>query len=216
MNTTTLRFGSLALIALVLAGCKFHATTTVNPDGSGELRTEVGFTAEERKNIEGQSGGGQDFCQPPAPEATTTEEQRGDETWCITTQKFDNPDELRQFYESQKGITINRLEIADGKFYYDVEVDTFSETSGFANFSEITWVVVMPDTPTDHDAAQVNGNMLTWNVAPKSGIVRLHAESAAPGSNVLLWAALGVACISGAVLGVFIALYLWRGRSRAR
>ena len=215
MNTTTLRFGSLALIALILAGCKFHATTTVNPDGSGELRTEVGFTAEERKNIESQSGGGK-FCQPPAPEATTTEEQRGDETWCISTQNFDDLDGLRQLYETRKGITVHRLEIADGKFYYDIEVDTAAETSDFANFSEITWVVVMPDSPTEHNAAQIEGNTLTWNVTPKSGIVRLRAEGPAPGSNVPLLVALGVVCVSGVLLGVFAALYLWRGRSRAR
>ncbi len=47
----TLLISTLALGALVLGACKFQATTTINPDGSGELRSEVGFSADERANL---------------------------------------------------------------------------------------------------------------------------------------------------------------------
>ncbi len=85
MKSKVSRFLPFAACALLLAACKFQATTTLNPDGSGELRTEAGFTAEERQNLENQAGnkGSGDFCnssgQTP-PEVTVTEEQHGDET----------------------------------------------------------------------------------------------------------------------------------------
>ncbi len=53
----------LAACALLLAGCKFQATTRVQSNGRGELRSEVGFTPEERQNLVKQnSAKPQDFC----------------------------------------------------------------------------------------------------------------------------------------------------------
>lgn len=171
------------LVMLVLAGChKLDLTTTINSNGSGELQTGVGFSAEERATLEKQFNNSQDFCNTAqTPEnVSVTEEQRGGETWCVTTTRFKNLDELRTLYEQQKGLTINRLEISDGKFYYDVDIDTLSEGSSFAALTEITWSVVLPGAPISHNADQVNGNTLTWTPAPKSGVVNLQAESEAP------------------------------------
>jgi len=170
----------LIFSVLFLAGChKLEATTRINPNGSGELQTGVGFSAEERANLEKQYNNAKDFCntaQAPA-NITVTEEKRGEETWCINTTTFKSLDELRGLYQQRMGITINRLEIKDGKFYYDVDIDTLSEDSSFSNLTEITWTVVMPGTPLAHNADEANGNTLTWKPAPKSGIVNLKAES---------------------------------------
>ena len=106
----------------------------------------------------------------------------------------------------RKGITINRLEINDGKFYYDVEMDTLSEDSSFSALKEITWMVVLPGTPVAHNADQVDGNNLAWTPASKSGIVNLRAESEIP--NALNFPACGVAVI-GFVTG---AIHLHRRR----
>ncbi|RIK32326.1 MAG: hypothetical protein DCC56_00525 [Anaerolineae bacterium] len=177
--------GRFLLISCVflLAGChKLEATTRINPDGSGELQTGVGFSAEERANLEKQYNNSQDFCntaQAPA-NVTMTEEKRGEETWCINTTSFKNLDELRALYQQRTGITINQLEVKDGNFYYDVDIDTLSEDSSFSNLTELTWTVVMPGTPLTHNADEANGNTLTWKPAPKSGIVNLKAESEAP------------------------------------
>lgn len=144
MKFKVLQFSLFTVCALLLVACEFQATTTVNPDGSGELRTEVGFTSEERQNLENQSGGGsQNFCNAPpssapASDVTVTEEQRGDETWCVTTTNFDSLGTLRQLYQEQTGIMVNRLEISDGTFYYDLDVDTSSQDSSFSAFSAIT------------------------------------------------------------------------------
>ncbi len=223
MTSRTLPFALLTASTFLLAAChQLHSITEVRPDGSGELRTEVGFTAEERQNLEDQSGGSQDFCntQQATSDATVTEEQRGGETWCITTRKFADLDELKRLYTEQKGVTVNRLEIAGGKFYYDVDVDTSSPDSGLANVTALTWTVTLPGTPITHNAAQVEGKTLVWTLAPKSGTVNLRAESEAirPDSSLpLLPLALGgvmVLCLCGvALLGGVGAFFLLR-RSR--
>ena len=173
----------LICTALLLTGChKLEATTTVQPGGFGELRMAVGFSAEERANMEKQNGNSQDFCntsQTP-PNVKVTEEQRGEETWCITATQFKNLNELRDLYEQREGITINRLEISDGKFYYDVDIDTLSEGSSFAMLTEITWSIALPGAPISSNSDEVNGHTITWKLTPKSGVVNLRAESDAP------------------------------------
>ncbi len=192
MKSRALQFVVFAAWALLLAAChKLQATTEVKPDGSGELRTGVGFSAEERQNLENQSGneGSDNFCNSSgqtSPDVTVAEEQRGDETWCITTTKFDDLEELRRLYEEKKGIRINRLEVTDGKFYYDIDLDTSSETSDFSAFTAITWTVVLPGTPVYHNATLAEGNTLTWNPTPQSGTINLRAESPARGPKSLL------------------------------
>lgn len=183
MKKHSLNVIAWVLFMLLLAGChKLEATTKVESNGSGELQTDVGFSAEERANIEKQNNASQDFCNTAqTPEnVTVTEEQRGDETWCVTTTQFKTLEELRALYERQQGITINRLEISDGKFYYDVDIDTLSEGSSFSALTEIKWTVVLPGAPISHNADEVDGNMLTWTPTPKSGVINFKAESEAP------------------------------------
>lgn len=183
MKSRSIKWLALVISVVLLAGChKLEATTRVEPNGSGELQMGVGFSAEERANIEKQNNNAQDFCNTSqaASNLTVTEEQRGDETWCITTTQFKDLDELRSLYEQKKGIRINRLEIADGKFYLDVDIDTLSKTSDFSALTDITWTVVLPGAPIEHNAGQVDGNTLTWVVPPKTDNVNLRAESEVP------------------------------------
>jgi hypothetical protein len=111
---------------------------------------------------------------------TVVEEQRGDETWCITTTQFKDLEELRTLYEQRQGIKINRLEIKDSRFYYDIEVDALSKDSAFSALTEITWSISLPGTPVEHNADQVDGNTLTWTVTPHTENIHLHAESEVP------------------------------------
>ena len=173
----------LVLVALLLAGChKMQARTKIDPNGSGELQVGIGFSAAERTNMEEQNGNLQDFCNTSQiiPNVKVTEEQRDDETWCITTTQFKNLEELRSLYAQRVGISINRLEISDGKFYYDVDMDTLSDASSFSALTDIMWSVVLPGAPISHNADQVDGNTLTWVPTPKSGIVNLQTESEVP------------------------------------
>ena len=187
MKGHSLKLVILVIGALLLAGChKLEARTKIEPNGSGDLRMGVGFSAEERANMEKQNSNSQDFCntsQTPA-NVTVTEEQRGDETWCITTTQFKDLEELRSLYEQRKGITINRLEISDGKFYYDIDLDTLSEDSSFSALNEITWSVDLPGTPIEHNADHMSENTLTWTPTPKSGIIHMSVESEVPGRGL--------------------------------
>jgi hypothetical protein len=188
MKDRPIKILALILGMLLLAGChKLEAETIIGRNGSGDLRVGVGFSAEERANMEKQNSNPQDFCNTSqsAPNVTVTEERRGDETWCITTTPFEDLEGLRNLYEQRKGITINRLEIADGTLYYDVDVDTSSEDSNFSTLTEITWTVVLPGTPIAHNADQVDGNTLIWTPTPKTGLVNMRAESEVPsGPNI--------------------------------
>jgi hypothetical protein len=178
IKTLVLIFG-----VLLLAGChKLEAKTKIEPDGSGELQMGVGFSAEERANMEKQNSNPQDFCNTSqtSPDVTVTEEKRGDETWCNTITHFKDLEELRSLYEQRKGIRINRLEIVDGKFYFDVDIDTLSKTSDFSAFKEITWIVVLPGTPIEHNTDQADANTLTWRVTPQIENTNLRAESEVP------------------------------------
>lgn len=186
MKSRSIKMLVWVFYVLVLAGChKLEAITKVEPNGSGELRMGVGFSAEERENMEKQGGNPQDFCNASqtAPKVTVTEEKRGDETWCITTTQFKDLEELRSLYEQSKGLRVNRLEIIDGKFYFDVDVDTLSDDSDFSVFKEITWSVVLPGAPIEHNADHADpadGNTLTWAVTPQSENISLRAESDVP------------------------------------
>jgi len=183
MKSRSIKLLVLIFGALLLAGChKLEARTKVTPNGSGELQMGVGFSAEERANIEKQNNNAQDFCNTAQTSQgmTVIEEQRGDETWCITTTQFKNLEELRSLYEQRKGIRVNRLEIVDKKFYFDIDIDTVSETSDFSVPTDITWSVVLPGTPIEHNANEVNGNALTWTVDPENESVNLRAESEVP------------------------------------
>ena len=215
MKRRQITLAVLILTALVLAGCKFQSATTIRPGGSGDLRTEVGFSAEERQNMEKQNpSSAQDFCNAQASHPgniTVTEEKRGDETWCVTTASFENLDQLRQLYLQRKGIQINRLEISGGTFYYDVSIDTSSRDSNFSGFTSMTWVLVLPDQPITQNADEVEGNMLTWHLAPLSGVRNLNAESkiSQPLSVVVVEILILILILGG---GIYVAL---RQRKRA-
>lgn len=181
MKLGKLTFAVVTFVALILAGCKFQSTTTIQPGGAGDLRTEVGFSAQERANMEKQNpSSAKDFCNAQASRPgniTVTEEKRGDETWCVTTASFRNLDQLRRLYLQREGIQIDRLEINGGTFYYDISIDTSSRDSNFSGFTSTTWILVLPDKPVTHNADRVDGNTLTWNVAPLSGVRNLRAAS---------------------------------------
>jgi hypothetical protein len=204
----------LAACALLLAGCKFQATTRIEGNGKGELRSEVGFTAEERQNLEKQnSARPQDFCNTSgqnAPGVSVAEEQRGDETWCVTTARFNSLEQLRSLYLQQKGVSVNRLEMAAGRFYYDLDIDTSSQDSNFSGFSAITWALTLPGVPLEHNATRADGKTLTWTITPRSGLVHLQAQSEAEQAGPVSPSVIGILLALLAVAGLAL-LLLRRG-----
>jgi hypothetical protein len=212
------------MVALLLAACQFNATTRVDPSGSGEFRNEIGFSADERRNLEEQSDGTNagNFCNIPAEQGqvpsdiTVTEEMRGDQTWCVTTTQFDNLDELKALYERNQSITVNRLELSGGRLYYDVSINLDrDDDSSFANYESATWQVVLPGEVVSHNANNAQSNTISWQLTPDAGMVNLQAESTVPttGPNIML---LGVvaAVIAAIVLAALVAVAVWLKRPR--
>lgn len=85
--------------------------TRVNADGSGELRTAIVFSAEERQNFAqapGNEGKGicDQFKTDLPPGTTFTEEEHDGEMHGVTTEPFANLDALRVQYAGMANVTV--------------------------------------------------------------------------------------------------------------
>jgi hypothetical protein len=173
----------LTLAVLLLSACTAQITTNVKSDGSGNTQTGIGFTADEVKTLEGMGASSTDLCsfadqqggQLP-PGATVKQEQRGDETWCVATVPFADLSALESTYNDMQGITINQLDITDGKLVYDVTIDMSSGSNQVSSLVGLSWSLSVPGRVGSNNADSVKGSTLTWNLKP--GVSRtLHAES---------------------------------------
>jgi hypothetical protein len=186
MKSRTFLFTSLTLISLLLAACKVNVGTTVDSTGAGELQTEIGFTAEELQSLTELSGGdAENICdtlQSEAeglpPDATFTQEERGDETYCITARPFADLDELRSLYDEMDGVTINELSLENGRLVYDVDVDLSDADAAGLFALSMEWRLTVPGSVGEHNADEVDGKTLIWTLTPGETI-NLRAESTA-------------------------------------
>jgi len=179
MKSNLRLFLELAAAAWLLSACRIVVDTTVNPDGSGELRTAVVYTAEEQENFAKTPGNESksicDNLKQDAPAgAAFTEEAHGEEAYCVTTRRFANLRELRQFYAAMNNVTVNELQFELGRLTFDVDVDLTEadEGEGIAN----EWRLTLPGALGQHNADQIEGQTLIWVVSPGQK-ASLHAES---------------------------------------
>src|SRR5262245_61978806 len=98
------------LIAFTLSACRVVVDTQVNKDGSGELKSSVVFSAEEKHNFENSPGNsGKTICdnlsQNAPPNTTFVQEESADETFCTTVRTFKTIKELRKLYTGMGNIT---------------------------------------------------------------------------------------------------------------
>lgn len=189
-----------ACAALLLSACTMQVNTAINPDGSGKIITEIGFTAQDKEMFAGFGQEMTDICASMQEDsdlpstASIRQEERGDETWCIIDYAFNDLQELRQYLEEGDGITVNRLEFVGDTFYYDLLIDMSSEDSGFGSAFPITlnWQVTLPGKVGDNNADKVEGKTLTWNL-PINQSVSVQAQSSVsgglefPSGNNMIW-----------------------------
>jgi len=204
-NTTRISLFFIAIFTLfLLSSCKANMITDIKSDGSGLYTQEIGFTADEINSINSM-GGGTSLCDSTQSDlssmpANTTkrEEKRGDETWCVFEAPFTSLDELRSFY-GNSDIVINDISLVDNVYNYDVTLDTggsdFSSSFGMINMK---WIVKMPGKVTNHNADEVDGSKLTWNLA-YGQTIHIYAESKKsvfPSiSNTTILIGLGLLCL---------------------
>lgn len=178
------------LIALLLSACNLQIKNTIRPDGSNDLTTEVGFTTEDKQMLGNLGTPTDDICSSVQSEfgqaagATFSKEVRGNETWCTMQMSFANLDELHKALEEGSGITVNRLEIVNGRLYYDLEVDMSSDEANLGQTFPMTlkWLVGVPGKVISHNASQVDGKTLTWNLTPNQN-THIQIESSLSGSS---------------------------------
>lgn len=222
MRSRLLLLGLVAAVSLLLAACNVNMATDINADGSGEMFTEIGLTQADKDSLASMSGGEvADWCtqitsSSDLPQGMQfTQEERGDETWCIATVPFSSLDELRRLYADSSGVSVDRLEIADGRLYYDLTLDNTSSGAGMFGIN-MTWQLEVPGTVGDHNADTVDGRTLTWHLTT-GGPSRLQAESAVGGtiSPALIGAFVGLGClcfVGGVVIVVVVVLVVRRSK----
>lgn len=224
MKPKLLLFACLVTASLLLAACNIQVSTSVNPDGSGELKSEIGFTAEEIESFGQLSDSAtDDLCSSLQSEAgnlpsgaTFTQEERGDETYCVIAQTFASLDELRELYNDMD-VNVNTLQIENGQFVYDMDVD-FSDAEGAGIFSlSFEWRLTVPGSVGENNADEVEGQTLIWKLTPGEK-VNLHAESSLGlfnfgSSTVWIVAGLLLCCLCLVVIaGGAIAFFVLRRR----
>lgn len=209
----------LSAAALLLAACRIVVDTNIRPDGSGELRTSVVFSEQEREDFsqkpENEGKGICDNIEKDVPTgAKFVEEIRDGETFCVTERPFSNLAELRTSYAGMSQVTVNTLQLEAGRFTLDLDVDLSDKDNGGALSNE--WQLTLPGAVSSQNADRVEGQTLIWEIAPGEK-KNLHAESTGgvapaapanpPTSTVILMAA-GVLALG--FLGGFTAFMLFR------
>ncbi|MCC7361618.1 MAG: hypothetical protein IT317_19195 [Anaerolineales bacterium] len=160
------------LVGLALAACTFQVNTTITATGAGELRSEIGFTQEDKEMLKTIATSPDKFCADAQsggdlPEgAPVTIEERGDETWCVVTVGFASLDELTKVYSDMQGVKINALTLTPSGLTYDVDISFTGEQTEQVGADQVLfkWQVTAPGTISEHNADEVDGNTLTWNV----------------------------------------------------
>jgi hypothetical protein len=210
LRTNLRLFLELMTVALLLSACRIVVDTKVNPDGSGELRTAVVYTAEEAEGFTQTPGNeSKSICENlknDVPlEATFTEEVHDGETHCVTTRSFTNLRELRTLYAGMGNVTVNELERGLTNFVFDVDVDLTEAQEGEGVASE--WRLTLPGTVGEHNADRVEGQTLIWDAASGER-TNLHAESAVGPDLARLGLVLACACslVVVSLAGVFLLL----------
>jgi len=210
--------GVLVVGAMGLAGCSMEYGTQVSDNGSGRLTISVGFTSEEAELLEIPIDQGVNLCQEmwadlssqlPAG-ATIREEQRGNETWCIVESTFSDLDELSTIY-ADMDISINRLEIVNEMFYYDVSIDlSGGDDLGFP--IDFIWTLTVPGVVGANNADESAGQTLTWNLA--IGQVNTMRAESSLGVAWVWWVvgALGCLCLTAIAFAAGVGLFIYLRR----
>ena len=190
----------LTSAALILSACRVVVDTKISDNGSGELRSSVVFSAEEKANFEeSPENAGKSVCdnlrEGSQADTEFMEEVRGDETFCTTVRSFANLNELRGFYEAMGNVTVNELKIELIKLTFDVQLDLTPKGDNKPAANE--WRLTLPGEIGNNNAESIEGQTLIWKIEPGE-VATLHAESSVS-INPLIWVMIGLAVLLGVV-----------------
>jgi hypothetical protein len=213
----------IACASILLAGCQMNVITKVDSSGAGTLTTEVGMTPDEVTQL--QSLGGETGSSPcssfsagqtgAANAPAFEEEMRGEDTWCVAKESFENLDELAALYQEMGFVKIRELTLREGLLVYDLEVDTQGSDEAMTA-GEMTWVLELPGKVGSHNADSVEGKRLTWTletgtvteVQASSDLSALSLPFSLGGTEGLIVAAVACACCGGVLVVVVVVVVL--------
>lgn len=236
MNKRTLPL-LLVAMTLLLAACTVRTVTDVKANGSGSFTMEFGFTDAELTSMEqlgatsdssaGICNMGQSMGTDMPADIIFEEVKRGDTTWCTYTKSFNNLAEMKTYFEeNMTGMTVNRLEIADNKFYYDVNpgnTSSMPDSSQLPITMKYEWILEVPGTVGANNATKVVGQTLTWDLTASNMPDRFTAESALGGGGLfgldqttLIIIAVGVGCCVFAAIAILVVAVILISRRKKK
>ena len=139
--------------------------------------------------------------------------QHGDEIWCTYTKPYDDLQALEaQMKDDFTHLTIRRLEIQGGTFYYDISWTTFPCSTRDPSLITCEWAVQMPGKVGNNNATKADGTTLTWDMTSAATPYHFTAQSDVGGGSTTVVAVLAVlgclCCLVILLIGGGIAVYL--------
>ncbi len=214
----------IALGALLFSGCTANFITDIAPDGSGIFTQEYIMTVEELTSYGYTLG--EDLCSDELgmdlstmpPGTTVRQVESGEEIRCLFETAFADLDDLRFIYTDFMDFTVNDLRLEGGTLYYDLTINMGEGEVEEAMVFQLYWIVNMPGGISEHNAPEVSGNTLTWEL-PISGDLNARAIASAGGISSTWWWIIGISafclCLLVLVLVIVVVIVMVNRRKKA-
>jgi hypothetical protein len=197
----------------------FQFLTTVHDDGSVDFGIVLKFSPTGLEELlKGVDYTEDEVCAKATSEienvlGTFSQEKHGEEIWCTYSTTLDNLQGLRNQFERDYSVDVNRLEIEDSAFFLDMVWHQFPCTSLDSSKYKCEWVVEAPGKVGKNNATSVSGNTLTWDMTSSSTPKHFTAESEVGGFDPTLLI-IGIVLLCGCCLVIFligggVGLYLY-------
>jgi len=229
------RFVALVLLALALSSCtlRFDMGLVVNEDESGTFSAFIGMDEELRSLIEsGGEGSFTDEMMTDVPDGFTVEEYSdGGYDGVRIVADFTSIDDLNAKLAAANSDNdgsgpdmVNNIVLTHegDEFRFSVDTsdmssslsdqmgsaggeDMMMDSSMMADLFDIRFRLTLPGSITEHNADQVDGSTLTWEIGLDDTRTSLEAVSTTSGSSSALLIG-GVAVVAAALIGGGVAM----------
>lgn len=212
-------FPLVALLALLTAACRIQANVgaDINADGSGVIRTEIGYDEEAAQLLgqfteEGQDPFGEDNPLADYPGVQMTEEDRDGLHFRVYTAPVDDvaaaieqqmaADGQGAIQEFSLTITEEKVEVTGSGSAGAIADDAGGMLSPeqLAEAFSVNLRLTLPGRILEHNADSQEGNTLTWAIPVTGGTIDIHAvsdprQSPEGGGGFPLWAIITIAAV---------------------
>jgi predicted amino acid-binding ACT domain protein len=141
------------------------------------------------------------------------QEQHGEDIWFTYNKNFDDLQALEaQMKDDFDYLTIRRLEIKGGTFYYVISWATFPCSTNDSSVLTCEWAVQMPGKVGNNNATKLDGTTLTWDLTSAATSYHFTAQSNIGGGSTIVIAVFAIlaclCCLAVLLIVGGIAVYL--------